>query len=100
MSEILTTFVNWMLSIRQIGMLSMVMLFIGITVTVVVLNYILFFVIPYFVGMATDRLIYQAKNWKSLKRSRNTRYSSRVFPASPVDDPGRIIESLEGNLND
>ena len=100
MSELLETFIRWMLSVRQIGTFNMVMLFIGITVTVVVLNYILFFVIPYFVGMATDRLIYQAKNWKSLKRSRNTRYSSRAFPTTPVNDPGRIIESLEGNLND
>lgn len=100
MNEMLANFVDWMMSIRQLGTFSMVMLFIGIAVTGVVLNYILFFVIPYFVGMMVDRLIYQAKNWKSLRRSRNTRYSSRVFPAMPVNDPGRVIESLEGNLND
>ena len=100
MSELISVLADWMLSVRQIGTFNMVMLFIGISITGVVLNYILFFVIPYFVGMTVDRLIYQAKNWKSLKRSRNTRYSSRMFPATPVNDPGRIIESLEGNLND
>lgn len=100
MSEIVTTFVNWMLSIREMSTFNMMMVLIGVAVSGVVLNGVFLFVIPHFVGMAMDRLIYQAKNWKSLKRSRNTRYSSRAFPTTPVNDPGRILESLEGNLND